>query len=49
MLTYTDGGAYQIGSAAIDPVDFVLNNNNRFITVFIQYRVRCPYLDALLT
>lgn len=35
-----DGGGYNQGSAAFDPTSFIKDNNNRFVTVFIQYRVR---------
>lgn len=34
-----DGGGYNQGSAAFNPTGFIKDNNNRFVTVFIQYRV----------
>lgn len=36
----TDGGSYRSGSGGTNPIQLILNNENPFVAVIIQYRVR---------
>jgi hypothetical protein len=35
----TDGGSYRSGSGGTNPIQLILNNENPFVAVIIQYRV----------
>ncbi|KIM98286.1 hypothetical protein OIDMADRAFT_167121 [Oidiodendron maius Zn] len=39
VFVFIHGGGYNQGSAAFNPTGFINDNNNRFVTVFIQYRL----------